>query len=124
MDPINETPHAFQAILSLPNGNRAIDNVTLVSGQNLAAGTVLGKITASGKFAIYDNAASDGTQAAAGVLCADTDASAADTVCAAVVRDAEVIKDELQWESGTGDPAKLAAYADLALLGIAVRGHS
>ncbi len=124
MDPITESPRAAQFILSLPSGNRAIDNITLAEGQNLSAGTVLGKISASGKYAIYDNGASDGTQAAAAVLFADTDASDADTVCAAVVRDAEVIQDELQWESGTSDNDKTAAYADLKAVGIVPRSRS
>lgn len=52
---------------------------TIVSGAgDLAAGTVLGKITASGKLTPVDDAAGDGSQAPHCVLAEDADASAAD----------------------------------------------
>lgn len=53
---------------------------TIVSGQNLTRGTVLGKITASGKLAIVDDAQADGTEAPYAVLAEDTDASGGDKV--------------------------------------------
>ena len=43
------------------------DEVVVVSGQNLATGTVVGIITASGKVTQLAPAASDGSQNAAGV---------------------------------------------------------
>lgn len=42
---LTETTHAGGYILSEPDGNRGRVNGTLISGQNLAAGAVLGKIT-------------------------------------------------------------------------------
>jgi hypothetical protein len=44
------------------------DEAVVVSGQNLATGTVVGIITASGKVTQLAPAASDGSQNAAGVL--------------------------------------------------------
>lgn len=54
--------------------------VVIASGQTLAAGTVLGRITASGKYAAYDDdiAVPDGTETAVAILSAACDASAAD----------------------------------------------
>ena len=52
--------------------------VTLVSGQNLTRGTVLGRITASGKYTAYNNGAVDGSEQARGILAVDTDASGGD----------------------------------------------
>ncbi|MBI5646686.1 MAG: head decoration protein [Ignavibacteriae bacterium] len=52
--------------------------ITLVSGQNLTAGTVLGRITATGKFTAYDNTAVDGSGTAVCILGEDCDASGGD----------------------------------------------
>lgn len=46
----------------------------------LAEGTILGKITASGKYAVYADGASDGTQTAVGILAEYVDASGGDKV--------------------------------------------
>jgi len=42
--------------------------VTIVSGLNLAKGTVLGRVTATGKYAAYNDANSNGTEVASGIL--------------------------------------------------------
>lgn len=56
--------------------------VTLKSGTNFAKGTLLGKITASGKYTTWDNrtsgAATDGSQILVGVLLEGVDATSAD----------------------------------------------
>ena len=44
----------FSAIQA--NGYRSRENIVVASGQNLVAGAVVGKITASSKYAVYDNA--------------------------------------------------------------------
>lgn len=77
-------------IISEANGRRSRETVTIVAGNDLAAGTVLGKITASGKYAPYSDAATDGTEAAACVLYANVDASAADKEAVVHERDTEV----------------------------------
>ena len=58
---------------------------TLITGQNLTRGTVLGLITASGKLSIFDTANADGTEIPYGVLLESTDATAADEVCPVAV---------------------------------------
>jgi hypothetical protein len=51
---------------------------TILSGQNLVSGTVLGKITASGKYVKSLSASSDGSQTPDVILAEDCDASAGD----------------------------------------------
>lgn len=53
-------------------------NVTIISGQNLVRGTVLGKITASGKYNKSLSAAVDGSQTPIAILAEDIDASGGD----------------------------------------------
>lgn len=117
---LTETTHAGGFILSEANGTRSRDNITVVSGETLAAGAVLGKITASGKYAAYDNTAADGSEVAAGVLYAAVDASAADAAGVAILRDAEVNANELGWAANDATGIT-AGKADLKALGILVR---
>ncbi len=60
--------------------------ITLITGQNLIRGAVLGKITASGKYNLSLSAAADGSQTPDLVLAEDTDASAGDKVTIAYSR--------------------------------------
>lgn len=41
--PLTEKAHAGGFILSLANGQRSLDNITVLSGQNLVGGTVIGR---------------------------------------------------------------------------------
>jgi hypothetical protein len=52
---------------------------TIITGQNLVRGTVLGVITASGKYTKSLSASSDGSQIPAAILLHDVDATSADT---------------------------------------------
>lgn len=62
------------------HGLDSLWNITIVSGAGvLAAGTVLGKITATGLYDAYDNGDSDGTETAAGILMYRVDATNGDT---------------------------------------------
>jgi hypothetical protein len=60
---------------------RVTDAETLVSGQNLARGAVLGKITASGKLTLSLSASGDGSQTPYAVLAEAKDASGGDAAC-------------------------------------------
>ncbi len=62
----------------LAGGTYTTRKVTIISGQNLTAGAVLGKITASGKFNLSLAAAGDGSQTPDMILAQDCDASAGD----------------------------------------------
>lgn len=53
-------------------------SVTLVSGQNVARGAVLGKITSGGKYNLSLSAASDGSQTPVAIAAEAVDASGGD----------------------------------------------
>ena len=79
-------------------GQISRESIVIASGAGaLLAGTVLGKVTASGKYLPHAPAAADGTQTAAAVLLADADATTADAKAVGIVRLAEVWKDRLVW---------------------------
>lgn len=111
---------AFEVILSSV-GTLSRDKVILANGQNLKAGTVLGAITASGKFTLHDAGASDGSQNAAAVLLADCNASGGDTSAVVCARLAEVKADLLVFKAGISAPNKSAALAALAAKNIIAR---
>lgn len=52
---------------------------TILSGETVLAGSVVGKITASGKLKLCDSTATDGSEDPFAVIPEDVDASAADT---------------------------------------------
>lgn len=85
-------------------------NETLVSGQNLAAKTVLGRITASGKLAIHNPGASDGSQTAIGILVNDVNASGGDKDCTVYTSGEFNIDLAIFHASVTTDLAKRTAF--------------
>jgi len=117
---LTEGKHSGEFILSEANYDRSRQEVTIVTGQNLTACKVLGKITSGGKYAVYANGASDGTEVAAGILFDDCDATDADKKAAAIVRDCTVKAAMLDWGS-SDSTAITAGIADLLALGIIVR---
>lgn len=79
-------------------GQISRESIVVASGAGaLLAGTVLGKVTASGKYLPHAPAAADGTQTASAVLLADTDATTTDADAVGIVRLAEVWTERLVW---------------------------
>jgi len=110
-----EGKHTAEFLLSEGNGSISREEVVIAStAPAMVPGTVVGVITASGKYAPYSNAAVDGTQTAAGILYASVDDRAADQKAVVIVRDAEVVSSEL---TGIDAPAKV----ELKALGIICR---
>lgn len=101
-------------------GTRSRDNVTFTAALNTSyvTGTVLGKITATGKYVPHNNGASDGSQLAAAVLLTPVDSGAArDVKVVAFTRDCEVWGAKLNNGAGvTSDQ-----ITELDSRGIAVR---
>ncbi len=108
-----EGVHSAEFLLSSEEA-QSLDKVTLILGQNLVAGTVLGKITASGKYTQHNNAAADGSEVASAILFDSVDATLADTQVVVVSRLAEVIDAKLIFKSGITAPNRTAAIAALA----------
>lgn len=118
---LNEDTHAGEFMVSEANGDRSREEITVVDGQTLKAGHVVGIVTASGKYAEHDPAAGDGTEDAAGILYRAVTADGADETGLAIVRDAEVARGALVFKDGMSEPEKDAAAADLEVLGVIVR---
>jgi hypothetical protein len=115
MTTLIEGKHTGEFILSEGNGTISREVVTIIANSGaLVDGTVLGKITASGKYAPYNNAHSDGTDLAAGILYGNLPASTADQKAVAFVRQCEVMSSAL---TGLDTPGT----ADLAALSVIVR---
>ncbi len=99
------------------------EEVTIVTGAgDLVSGTVLGKITASGKYKPVTVAAADGSQNAAAILITPVDATSADQTAVVIARDAIVNNQGLTY-GGDVDTANERAtiHAALANVGILVR---
>jgi len=112
---ITEAQRTGEFLVSEASGTRSREKVVIAAAAGaLVAGTVLGKISASQKYVAYNNAASDGSEVAAGILYAAAPDVAVDQPAVAFVRDCEVAEMRL---TGIDTPGK----ADLLALGIIVR---
>lgn len=116
-----EGRHAAEFIMSEAAGMRSRENVTLLDGETILAGQVLGIVTVSGKYAAFDDTAADGTEDAAAIAIYPASPSGADEEIAIIARDAEVNGNILTWPGTTDATEKAAAIAQLAALGIIVR---
>jgi len=120
---ITEGRRTGEFIVSEANGTRSRETIVIAAGTGaLEPGTVLAKLTASGKHVVYDNDGTDGSETAAAILYAAVDATAADAKAVAIVRDAEVNGRCLVWKDGLTAAAITAGTADLAVAGLIVRG--
>jgi len=123
---LTESKHDADFIVSEAPGyiSREQVIVTVAAATTLLSGTVLGKLTATGKYVPYDNAGDDGSDVAAGVLRSalvnDGDAPA-DFDGVAMVRTCELRRAGLVWADGLVDNDKAAAYADLEPRGVTMR---
>lgn len=115
-----EGTRPFEVILS-EGESIARETVTVVSGQTLSTGAVLGVITASGKYTAHDPAAVDGSEDAAAILLSDCDASGGDAKAVVLARLAEVKGGLLAWKDGISVGDKAAGIAALAAKFIIVR---
>lgn len=83
---------------------------TLITGQNLVRGAVLGRIGASKKLTECNTGAADGSQVPMAILVHATDASAADKTCQIYVA-GDFHKDEMTWHASFAtDLDKEAAF--------------
>lgn len=124
MTALTETFHAGGFLVSEANGFRSRDQVTFLSGEDVLAGQVVGKITATGKYVAWDPAASaesDGSTTPVGFAFADVDATAGDTLGVVILRDAEFNTNEIVWPSGAQQSEKTTALATLKTLGLIAR---
>lgn len=98
------------------------DRVTVVAGQTLPLGAVVGMVTATGKVKQIDPSATDGSQYAAGVLMQAVDAALAERPDGLMVARHVIVADHaLQWPTGITTAEQQAAVAQLKALGVLVR---
>lgn len=98
------------------------ETVTLASGTNYAMGSVLGRITANGKYTLSPDTGADGSQVARAVLLFAVDATGADAQGVILRRGGTVSADALVYHSSVNDAAKRAAkQLQLADVSIPVR---
>lgn len=86
----------------------------------IPSGCVLGKVSATGLYGPYDNAASDGTEVATGILFGDARVTRADGTTAAKVGSGQLVRGDvsvakLPFQSGKGS-IDTAGKADLPLI--------
>jgi len=108
-------------IVSKANGYRSLETITLKEGENLIAGTLLGKVTDTGEFKRYDPDATDGSEHVAGILHETVDATEEAKKCVAMARDGEVNGKLLTYSDGADDDAIATANTELEALGLIVR---
>lgn len=118
-----EGRHPGEFLLIEGNGQISREAAVIVSGSGvIAPGTVLGKISASGKFAPSPATGTDGSESAVAIALHGCDATSADQKIAIIARSAEVKADSLLFHSTVNDAAKKAAKAtQLAAVGVIVR---
>lgn len=111
---LNEPSHAGEFLYAEANGTLSRERIVIASGQGvLKAGTVMGKLT-GGNYVAYNNAASNGSQVAVGILYDGVDATSATAQGVLIARHAEVVEAAL---TGLDTDGK----ADLAALQIIFR---
>lgn len=93
--------------------------ITVVDGQAaLSRGQVLGKVTASGKYAVYDDDATDGTEVAAGILVSDIPEADGGDVPASMYVMGQFNVDAVVGLTAPDSTAKTAGIADLRAINV------
>ena len=123
MPVLTEPPSMGDVLKYEVNPNYTREVVTLLIGMPYPVGSVLGKITASGKYTLSPATGADGSQVASAVLLYAVDATLADAVGIVVAHGPSIVsRAGLAYEATVNDVAKITAkIALLAAVGIIVR---
>jgi len=105
------------------NPNYTRETVTLLSGMAYPVGSVLGRVTASGKYKLATSGGTDGAQTASAVLLYAVDATLSDAVGIVVVRGPAIVsRAALAYDASVDDGAKITTkISQLNALGIITR---
>ncbi len=100
------------------NSGYSREEVIILSGSGVVeSGTVVGKVTASGKYKPVTVAASDGSQNAAGIVLERVDATSADAPAVIIAREAIVVHQGLKYGADVDTSAeRLAVHNALRAL--------
>lgn len=123
MTVLTQSPSLGDVLKYEVNANYTRDTVTLLAGTPYPVGSVLGKITASGKYKLATSGGADGAQTAVAVLLYAVDATLADAVGVIVARGPAIVsRAALAHDATVNDAAKiLTKLGQLAAVGIIAR---
>ena len=105
------------------NPNYTRETITLLAGMPYPVGSVLGRITASGKYKLATSGGTDGAQTASAVLLYAVDATLADATGIVVARGPAIVsRAALAFDPTVDDAAKITTkISQLAAAGILAR---
>lgn len=123
MPVLTEPPSMGDVLKYEVNPNYTREVITLQLGLSYPAGSVLGRITASGKYTLSPATGADGSQTAVAVLLYPVNATLADAVGIVVTRGPAIVsRAALAYEATVNDAAKITAkITQLATVGIIAR---
>ena len=123
MPVLTEPPSMGDVLKYEVNPNYTREVVTLLAGLPYPVGSVLGKISTSGKYTLSPATGADGSQVATAVLLYAVDATLADAVGIVVTRGPAIVsRAALAYEATVNDAAKISAkVTQLAAVGIVAR---
>ncbi|WP_366655343.1 head decoration protein [Fodinicurvata sp. EGI_FJ10296] len=118
---LNEGRRTGEFLVSEASGYRSRDQGQLMTDEPLPAGTVLGRITATGTFVPLNPGADDGGETPAAILYANAEASESSQPATVILRDAEVNAHCLEWPAAISEAEQAAAEAALTAAGLIPR---
>lgn len=123
MPVLTEPPSMGDVLKFEVNPNYTREIVTLLSGMPYPVGSVLGKITASGKYTLSAATGADGAQVASAVLLYAVDATLADATGIVLARGPAIVsRAGLAYDGSVDDGTKITAkLTQLAAAGIITR---
>ena len=104
---IETDSHQHNPILLGGNGNTS--SGTLANGQNLPAGSVLGRVTSSGELVLATAGAGNGSDVPVGVLVHDIDASGGATGCQFYIS-GDINTGRLNWDASFTEALQAGAF--------------
>ncbi|WP_050526182.1 head decoration protein [Pseudorhodobacter aquimaris] len=123
MTVLNQPPTMGDVLKYEANPNYTRETITLLAGMPYPVGSVLGRITASGKYKLATSGGSDGAQTASAVLLYAVDATLADANGIVVARGPAIVsRAALAYDATVDDGAKIITkIGQLAAAGILAR---
>ena len=123
MSVLTQPPSMGDVLKYEVNPNYTRESVTLLAGMPYPVGSVLGKITASGKYKLATSGGTDGAQVATAVLLYAVDATLADATGLVLVRGPSIVsRAGLAYDGTVDDSAMITTkLGQLAALGIIAR---
>lgn len=123
MTVLTQPPSTGDVLKYEVNPNYTRDTITLLQGMAYPVGSVLGRITVNGKYALASDGGTDGAEIAAAVLLYPVDATLADATGIVVTRGPAIVsRAGLAYGATVDDAAKITTkITELAALGIIAR---